>query len=187
MTRTDALQILNSYLKNPNLIKHCMAAEAAMRRICKFLLKTPDEATLERWGITGLLHDADYEMAYQRPERHGIMITEKVNLPDDISHAIRAHNYQNTKVLPSSQMDWAIACCDQLTGLIVACALVHPSKKLSLVTPDFILKKFYEKSFAKGADRESIVACEEKLGIPLNQFIEIVLNSMQAIADPLGL
>jgi predicted hydrolase (HD superfamily) len=187
MTRTDALEALNVYLKNPNLIKHSLAAEAAMKAICKFLLKNPDAPTLEIWGLTGLLHDADYELAYQHPEKHGLLINEKITLPQDIAYAIKAHNWQNTKIPPMSQMDWAIACCDQLTGLIVAAALVHPDKKIAPITPDFVLRKFYDKSFAKGADRTSIMACEEKLKIPLIQFIEIVLNSMKEIATPLGL
>ncbi len=187
MTRVDAYQILTTYLKNPNLIKHSLATEAAMRGICKFLLKDPDDTTLETWEVTGLLHDADYEMAYQHPEKHGIIITEKIALPEDIAHAISAHNYQNTKVMPESSIDWAISCCDQLTGLIVAATLVHPDKKISSLTPEFVLKKFYDKSFAKGADREEIIACEEKLGIPLIQFIEIVLSSMKEVAGPLGL
>ena len=84
-------------------------------------------------------------------------------------------------------MDWAIRCADQLTGLIVAAALVHPDKKLAPLTPEFILKRMNEKSFAKGADREPIKQCEEKLGIPLTQFIEIVLKSMQGISTDLGL
>ena len=78
-------------------------------------------------------------------------------------------------------------CCDELTGLIVAVALVRPEKKLSFVTVENVLKKWPEKSFAKGVSREQISLCEEKLGIPLNQFIEIVLKSMQGISSELGL
>ena len=84
-------------------------------------------------------------------------------------------------------MDWANTCCDQLTGLIVACALVHPDKKLASLTPEFILKRMKGKSFAKGADRKPILMCEEKLGIPLKDFIEINLSAMQSIRNDLGL
>ncbi|OGH15442.1 MAG: hypothetical protein A3C27_00670 [Candidatus Levybacteria bacterium RIFCSPHIGHO2_02_FULL_39_36] len=187
VTRFEAFRILTTYLKNPNLIKHSLATEAAMAGICKFLLVEPDQETLTNWQITGLLHDADYELVRNHPEEHGIMITEKVKLPDEIAYAIKAHNYQNTKINPISPLDWAISCCDQLTGLIVAAALVSPTKKLESMSPEFVLKRFYEKSFAKGADRVSIITCEEKLGIPLLKFIEIVLNSMKEIAMPLGL
>lgn len=187
MTRQDAYQILIVNLKSPNLIKHSLAAEAAMRGICTYLLQTPDEITLETWGITGLLHDADYEMTAGHPEQHGVTITEKVNLPAEIAYAIKAHNYQNTKVEPTSPMDWAIATCDQLTGLIVAATLVSPAKRLSGINTDFVLNRFGEKSFAKGADREVIKLCEEKLSIPLPKFAEIVLTSMQQISDELGL
>lgn len=141
------------------------------------------------WGIAGLLHDADYEMCKGRPEIHGILLIDKEGdkIPSDIAYAIKAHNYERTLVLPKSLLDWSIACCDQLTGLIVAAALVHPDKKLSSLTPEFILKRFNERSFARGADRKSIEKCDEKLGIPLADFIKINLNAMQGISDQLGL
>lgn len=159
-----------------------------MRAICVHLnpAATPDE--IETWGITGLLHDADYEETANRPEKHGILITEEVTtLPEVIAHAIRSHNYQNTKVQPESPMDWAIATCDQLTGLIVAATLISPNKKIAEITPDFVLKRFGEKNFAKGADRTVIQLCETQLNIPLPKFVEIVLASMQTIAIQLGL
>ncbi len=187
MTRFDAYQILGVHLKNPNLIKHSLAAEAAMQGLCRYINADPTKEEVEEWGITGLLHDADYEETTGHPELHGIKITEELNLPESIAHAIKGHNFQYTKVMPQSPMDWAIASCDQLTGLIVACALVHPDKKLSSLTPDFVLKRFYEKSFAKGADRQTILLCESKLNIPLIKFIEIILKSMQEIGGNLGL
>ena len=191
LSRDEAYQILTKYVKNQNLIKHCLAAEVAMKAIYRYIYQgTPqDPAMEEEWGITGLLHDADYELAKGRPEVHGTLLFEKEprHIPDNIAYAIKAHNYEKTLVLPKSKLDWAIACCDQLTGLIVACALIHPDKKLSPLTVDFILKRFNEKSFAKGADRRSIEKCEEKLGIPLPEFIDITLKSMQSISNELGL
>lgn len=191
LTRDEAYQILTKYVKNENLIKHCLAAEVVMKALYRNIyqgtpLNPEDE---EKWGITGLLHDADYEMAKGRPEVHGILLFEKEprHIPEDIAYAIKAHNYEKTLVLPKSKLDWSIACCDQLTGLIVACALVHPDKKLSSLTPDFILKKYNERSFAKGADRTSIIKCEEKLDISLNDFIALNLAAMQEISDSLGL
>jgi len=175
MKREDADKILNKYLKNKNLIKHSLACEAAMKGICLYLNPDSSPEEIEKWGITGLLHDADY------------VITEKEKLPEEIAHAINSHNFQNTKVEPVSPLDWAITTCDQLTGLIVAATLISPSKKIADITPEFVLKRFGEKSFAKGADREVIGLCEEKLGIPLEKFVEIVLSSMQKIAVDLGL
>ena len=193
MTRDEAYQLLTKYMKNKNLIKHSLAAEATMRAIYKHL--TPkDEQTAEdeeKWGITGLLHDIDYEVAQEKNQlnKHGKLLFEngEVKLPQDIEHAIRAHNYTMTGTDPENQMDWAIATCDQLTGLITACALVRPDKKLASVTVDSVQKKFGQKAFAAGADRATIAFCEEKLNIPLPTFIELSLTAMQDISDDLGL
>ena len=89
--------------------------------------------------------------------------------------------------MPQSQMDWGITACDQLTGLIIACALVRPDKKLVSLTPESVMKKFRQKDFAKGADRNMIRLCEDKLDIPLEEFVSITLLAMQSISDTLGL
>jgi predicted hydrolase (HD superfamily) len=137
------------------------------------------------------LHDIDYEVAQNenKLDQHGKLLFEtgQVQLPEKIEHAIRAHNYTMTGTQPTSDMDWAITACDQLTGLIVAAALVHPDKKLEPLTTETILKRFKEKSFAKGASRDSIKLCEEHLNIPLDQFVSIVLTSMKDIHESLGL
>ena len=164
-----------------------------MRALYRRLTPKADQNTTdeEMWGIAGLLHDIDYEIAQElnKLDRHGILLFEtgQVKLPDEIEHAVKAHNYTATKVTPESLMDWSITACDQLTGLIVAAALVHPEKKLALLTPESVLKRFKEKSFAKGADRNSIILCEEKLNIPLAEFVEITLKAMQGISKELGL
>jgi len=188
MSRTEAYLILVKYLKNPNLIKHSLAAEAAMKMLYRKLNQQPyNPQTEEMWGIVGLLHDADYELSAGTPEIHGLLLFEKEPLiPQDIEYAIKAHN-PSTKIEPKSKMDWAIRTVDQLTGLIVAAALVHPDKKLASLTPQFILNRMKEKTFAKGADRTQIKLCEEKLGIPLNEFIAITLLAMQGISTQLGL
>ena len=193
MTRDEAYKLLTKYLKNKNLLKHSFAAEASMKGLYKRLLpadeQTPEDE--EKWGIVGLLHDVDYELAQEtnQLDKHGLLIFEKEPnaFPEDIAHAIKSHNFQNTKVMPESLMDWSITACDQLTGLIVAAALVHPEKKLAPLTPEFILNRMKEKSFARGADRDAIMLCEEKLGIELPVFVEIVLSAMKSIHDELGL
>jgi len=193
MSRIEAYQLLTNYLKNKNLIKHSLAAEAAMRGIYKHL--TPKEAQNpideETWGITGLLHDIDYEVAQEsnQLDKHGKLLFEngEVKLPEDIEHAIRSHNYTMTGTHPENSMDWAITACDQLTGLVTACALVRPDKKLASVTAESVMKKFGQKAFAAGANRESIMLCESKLDIPLKDFVEITLIAMQEISNDLGL
>lgn len=189
MTRDEAYQILTKYLKNPNLLKHSLATEAAMKALYTYLHKDDfSEEEQTKWGITGLMHDADYElMPKDHPEQHGMLLFEKEShIPDDIAHAIKAHNFENTKVTPETQMAWAITSCDQLTGLIVACALVRPEKTLASVTVESVIKKFNTPAFAKGAQRHMIQHCE-KLGIPLPEFVTIVLKAMQEIHKEMGL
>lgn len=196
--RNDAYQILIQYVKTPNLIKHCLACEAVMKALYQRLYQnTPQNPqTEELWGITGLLHDADYELSKGHPEKHGLLLFEKLQnedspfknkIPEEVVYAIKAHNYEKTFVLPKSLLDWSIACCDQLTGIIVAATLIHPDKKLSSITTEFVLNRMNEKSFARGADRSSIEKCEEKLNIPLTEFVAISLKAMQGINNDLGL
>ncbi len=193
MSRVEAYQLLTKYLKNKNLIKHSLAAEVTMRAIYRHLTLKNDQkpSDEEKWGITGLLHDIDYEVAQETNQlnQHGKLLFEngEVKLTEDIEHAIRSHNFTMSGTDPESPMDWAITACDQLTGLIVAAALVHPKKKLSLLTVESVLKRFKEKSFAKGANRESIMLCESKLNIFLKDFVEITLKAMQTINNKLGL
>lgn len=192
MTRQEAYTLLTTYLQNKNLIKHCLAAEAAMKGIYKHLHSSDyNEQTEEIWGITGLLHDVDYEVAQKenKLDKHGILLFEENPniIPEPMAHAIKAHNYTMTHVQPESDLDWAITCVDQLTGLVVSSTLVHPDKKLASMTPEFILKKFNTSGFSKGVDRGNIKLCESKLGIPLEKFIAITLSAMQSIASELGL
>lgn len=189
MIREEAYKILIKYLQNKNLIKHCLACEAVMKTLYKRLNQNFDANDQNKWGLVGLLHDADYELTKDNFQKHGLMLFEKEPnaIPKDIAQAIKAHNFEMTKVEPVSLMDWSIAICDQLTGFIVASALVHPEKKLAPLNVDFILNRMKEKSFARGVNREPIKLCEEKLGIPLNEFIDIALKAMQSISNELGL
>jgi len=167
-----------------------MATEVTMKALYQRLAPQPQTMEeQEKWGITGLLHDADYELSKGHPELHGKLLFQKEpnRIPEDITYAIKSHNYQNTGIQPQSPLDWSITCCDQLTGLITAVALIQKDKRLASVTPESVLKKFNSPSFARGADREVIKLCEEKLGIPLLDFIKITLTAMQTIATDLGL
>lgn len=193
MTRDEAYQLLTKYLKNKNLLKHSLAAEASMKAIYRHL--TPkdkqNDADEETWEITGLLHDIDYEVAQNEGKlnQHGtfVGIQEKNELPKDIAHSIQAHAFEYSKVMPETPMDWSITACDQLTGLVTACALVRPDKKLASVTTESVMKKFGQKAFAAGANRNAIMFCESKLNIPLQEFADITLKAMQGVSDDLGL
>lgn len=191
MNRQQAYEILLKLIKNENLIKHHLACEAAMKTLYKRLTpKTMQNAEdEEKWGIVGLLHDADYELSKNHPEKHTLILEEKLKdqIDPKIMYAIKSHNWKFNNVAPKSMLDWSIFCVDELTGLIIAATLVHPDKKLSSLTLDFIMKRFNETSFAKGADRNQIKFCEKELSIPLNEFINLTLVSMQQIAPTLGL
>ncbi len=181
MKREEALDFLKKNLKHKNLIKHSLAVEACMRALAQHMGEDP-----ERWGLAGLLHDIDYEKTMDRPDQHGLMAMEllKGKIEDqEILHAIRAHAYKEE---PKTKMAWALYSSDPLTGLIVAAALMHPTRTLEGVDLRFLKKRFKEKRFAAGADREQIKKCEN-LGLDLDGFMEICLNAMKKISDQLGL
>jgi len=186
MDRDQVLATINRRVDNKNIVKHMLAMEAFMKGLARRLDKDG-----ESWGLAGLVHDIDYNDQIS-PQEHGlktreILAEEKIDLPDDIFQAVAAHNWHNNGVKPETLMDWALFCGDSLTGLIVACALVRPDKKLSSVTVESVLKKFPVKRFAAGTRRKDIKMCQEKLGIPLEEFVKIALESMQEISEMLGL
>jgi len=181
MDRAEALQLVKSRVKNKNLVKHMLATEAVMRRLARHFGE--DE---ELWGLTGLLHDLDYDQTVDDFPRHGLVtaeILEELNIDDRIINAIKAHpGHQEAK----TRLDKALFAVDPLTGLIVAAALMHPSKKLTEVDSQFVLNRFKEKRFAAGANREQIKSCEG-LNLSLETFIQLALEGMQAIDQDLGL
>lgn len=197
MQRQEALDLINNWTKNKNLVKHMLAVEAEMRAIYQELKtknkdsddKTLLELTEDDWGLLGLLHDADYEKWPEAHPQKTIDELEKKNEPEWLVHAIKAHawKFNGFDTKPSNLLEWAIYTCDELSGFIIACALVKPDKKLSSVTVDTVLKKWPQKSFAAGVHREQIELCEEKLGIKLPEYIEICLSALQGIAPDLGL
>ena len=181
MEREEALSLVNKELKNQNLVKHCLAVEACMRAFARHF--NEDEHI---WGLAGLLHDLDYEYTADDPEHHTLKTEEMLgeyDLPGEIIHAIKAHNM---KAPLESSMDIALYTVDPTTGFIIACALMHPSKKLEAVDLRRMKKRFKEKSFAKGASREQMQECD-KLGLELDPFLETCLSAMQGISDELGL
>lgn len=193
ITRNQALQSVEEHVENKNIIKHTLALEAVMGVLYQRLADSGQRivGTKAEWMMAGLLHDGDYCESVP-VERQGIQITEWASqkgfeIPVNVAHAMAAHNWHNSGVEPKNPMDWSIFCADSLTGLIVACALVTPKKKLADVSVEMILKKFKQKSFAAGTRRDDIALCQEKLGISLKEFIAISLKAMQEISEELGL
>jgi len=155
-----------------------------MKRLAEELDGNP-----EIWEIVGLLHDADYEKTKDQMERHTLLLAEILegeDISEEIIRSIQSHASEYTGVDPSSVMDHALLSCDDLTGLIVAVALVHP-EKIAAVTVESVLKKFKAKAFAASVNREKILKCESNLDIPLGKFVGLVLEAMQKEAGLLGL
>jgi predicted hydrolase (HD superfamily) len=196
ITKEQALSLIREHVKNENIVKHMIALEALMGGVYQELKKAGKSeqslgGTEEEYKIAGLLHDGDY-VDEVPAEKQGIQIAEWAKakgyeVPENVAHAMAAHNWHNTGVEPKSLMDWTIFCGDSLTGLIVACTLVRPDKKLTSVEVSSILKKFKQPSFASGTRRDEIALCEEKLGIKLEDFVSIALKSMQGVASEIGL
>lgn len=183
MNREEALKEITSRVSNKNLINHMIAVEAIMGGLAERLGEDK-----ERWMLCGLLHDIDYEETMDTPEKHSIVgaeILEELALDEDIVYAVKVHN-EIHGFERKSRMDKALWAADPLSGLITACALVMPDKKLENVTVDSVLKKMKKKDFAKGANREQIKSIEE-IGLTLEEFIEIGLESMKKIAGEIGL
>jgi len=181
LTRDQALVWLNEKIKNRNLVKHMLAAEACMGALAKRLGE--DE---ERWRMAGLLHDIDLETVGKDMARHGNTSADwlkEKGFPDDVVHAVRAHPGH---VPLETRMDIALMSLDPLTGLIVSAALICPSKKIADIDAEFVLKRFKEKRFAAGASREEIQKCA-MLNVPLEKFVAIGLVAMKGIANDLGL
>ena len=183
VTRAHAWELLTEFTKNPNLIKHALAVETAMRAYARHFGQ--DEET---WRVVGLIHDFDYEQ-YPTAEEHvwaGIKILRQRGWPEEIIQAMASHaNY--TGIPRDTLLTKAIFAVDELTGLIVAVALVRPSKSLFDVTVESVKGKWKDKAFARGVNRQEIEEGAAGLGIPLDEHIAIVLQGMLEIVDDLGL
>ncbi|UCG63264.1 MAG: HDIG domain-containing protein [Candidatus Zixiibacteriota bacterium] len=181
MTREQAYQLVEEKIGVNNLLKHILAVEAGMRKLADHIGED-----IEYWGMTGLLHDLDYNET-KNDEANHTYITEKwleeFGLPEDMLYAIHAHPGH---VPCNNKMDWALYSVDPATGFIVACALMHPDKKLASVDGDFMLRRFDEKRFAAGASRENMAA-SSNLGLELREFLVLVRDGMMTISDQLGL
>lgn len=181
-SRDDAWTLLTTYTKNKNLITHALAVEAAMRAYARSFGENE-----ELWGMVGLLHDFDYEQ-YPSLDDHpykGQEILAKEGYSEEIRRGIMAHA-PHTGTARITKMEKAIFAVDELTGLIVATALVRPSKKLFDVDVAAVKKKFKQKSFAAGVNRQDIELGARELGVTLDEHIQHVLAALQAIAPDIG-
>jgi lysyl-tRNA synthetase class 2 len=187
LTRDEAIEILEQHITNKNLQNHCKAVGATMRALAGRL-----GGNTQLWEIAGLLHDADWEETQNAYDQHTLKtiewIKEAGETNQELIDCILAHNHHHNGFrMPETPMEWALYTCDELTGFIVAVALTRPDKKLASVEVSSVLKKFPQVAFAKPVDREQIKLCEEKLGIPLEEFVGITLQAMQEISDDLNL
>ena len=183
MNRSEALAIVNEYIKNENLIRHMLAVEAAMRFYAAKLGKG-----IDTWGITGLLHDFDWEIhpTMDQHPQEGALILRARGVPEEIITAILSHA-DHTGIPRQTEMEKALYACDEITGLIIAVALVRPSRSIHDVKVKSVKKKWKDRSFAAGANREEITNATEEFGVDLWDHVENVITAMRGIAPELGL
>jgi putative nucleotidyltransferase with HDIG domain len=183
ISRDEAFVLVEERVGQRNLVNHSVATEIIMGALARRLGKC--DAEIAGWELAGLLHDLDYAETADDPARHGLITAEMLKdaVDERIIHAILAHAQ---KVERESDMDKALWCADPTTGFIVAAALVRPEKDLAGVQVKSLKKRWKEGSFAKGASRDQMGACEE-LGIERDEFLGIALGAMQARAAEIGL
>lgn len=188
-TREQAWQLLNQYTKNSSLLKHALSVETAMRWYANFYQQTPTE--LELWGMTGLLHDFDYEMYPDpvAPNGHpykGNQILAELNYPESLRTAIMGHALY-TGVARESLMSKALFAVDELSGLVTAATLVRPDKSIHNLESKSVMKKMKDKAFARGCNRDDIRLGAQELNIDLEKHIENVIVALREQAEILGL
>lgn len=182
--RDMALERLKEHVKNEKTIVHCLASEAVMRSLARRLGEDED-----RWGLTGLLHDIDVEVTNADPHVHALKaeeLLEDFGFDEEMLDAIRMHNDEATGRSRTTRFQHALAAGETITGLIYATALVYPDKKIASVKYKSVRKRMKEKAFAASVKRDHILECE-KIGIPLDEFIQLSVDAMRDISDQLGL
>lgn len=183
INRDFALSIVKEYVKNDNLINHMLAVESAMTAYAEKLGEPVDT-----WRITGLLHDFDWEIhptADQHPLAGAPILREK-GVPEEIVHAILCHG-DHVNLPRNTLLEKGLYACDEITGLITAVALVRPSRSLYDLESSSVKKKWKDKAFAAGANREEIARGAEEFGVPLWEHCDFVIQAMRTIAPQLGL
>ncbi len=184
MTREEALAIVHEFVKSESLRRHMLAVEACMRFYAEKLGED-----VETWGITGLLHDFDWEIHPNMDEHpiKGAEVLRARGVPEEIVRAILAHAPERTGVQPQTSMEKALRACDEITGLITAVALVRPSKSLYDLKVKSVKKKWKDKSFAAGVNRAEVEEAVADFGVDLWEHVGNVIEAMRRIAPDLGL
>ncbi len=181
--RNEALALLRQYNQNESLIKHALAVEGVMRYMAR---KYGEDE--EKWGVIGLIHDLDYE---KYPDQHCVKtreILEENGWPEEYVRAVISHGWGLCiDVEPRSRLEKTLYAIDELTGLVTACALVRPSKSVMDLKPKSVRKKWKQKGFAAGANREVIARGAEMLGVELNELFADVIMGMREVAADIGL
>ena len=183
MEHKYALLAVEANVEDVNTIKHMLATEAVMKALAKRLGEDEDE-----WGLAGLLHDIDVELTEDDPKSHstlGADMARDMGAGDAVAKAILCHNEMHG-IACDTLMEKALYCCDPLTGLITASAMVRPDKKIAGLNIESLKRRYEEKRFAAGASREQIAKCSET-GLELDEFLSIGLKAMQKVAGKLGL
>ena len=187
-TRDQAWELLNEYTKNQNLVRHMLAVEASMRAYAR---KYGEDEDL--WGTVGLIHDFDYErypdLSVEGHPVVGARVLREQGWPEEIVRAVLAHAGEYTGVMPESLMEKCLVAVDELTGFLVAVALVRPTKDIRDITKiRSVKKKWKDRSFAAAVNREEIEHACQELGVDLwTEHVPLVLEAMQGIAPELGL
>jgi putative nucleotidyltransferase with HDIG domain len=185
-TREEAWKLVTEYTASDSLRRHMLAVEAAMRAYAKSFSENPD-----LWGIVGLLHDFDYErypdISAQGHPGVGAALLRQRGVDEEIVQAILSHAPEVTGRRPESKLEKSLYAVDELTGFIVAVALVRPSKLLADVELKSVKKKWKDKAFAAPVNRDEIAHAASELGVPLDEHIQLVLDAMKANATELGL
>jgi uncharacterized protein len=183
ISHEEAIELMEQYLETEPLRKHSLATEAIMRALATRFDEDP-----EKWGLIGLLHDLDYNETRDKMDKHAL-VTEQILLEKgvdpSIPEAIKYHNAKNLGLTRNQPVHWALTAAETMTGMIVAATLVNPDKKLSSLKAKSVKKRMKAKEFARSVNRDHILLCE-KIGLTLDDFIEVSINAMGSISDRLG-
>ncbi len=184
MKREEALALAREFVKNEGLLRHMLAVEAAVRGYAARL--APDE--VDTWGLAGLLHDFDWEIhpTLEQHPQEGAPILRARGVPEVVIRAILSHA-EHTGVPRTTPLEKALHACDEITGLVTACVLVRPSKSIHDLEVSSVRKKWNNRQFAAGADRDDITAAAAEFGVELWEHVGNVIEAMRGIAGDLGL
>ena len=183
MTREEALTLVREHVKNEGLVRHMLCVEAAMRFYAEKFSEDP-----EKWGLVGLLHDFDWEIhpTLEQHPQDGAAILRQRGVDEETIRAILSHA-EHTGVARETRMEKALFACDEISGLVTAVALVRPSHSLYDLEVSSVKKKFKDKLFAAGANRDEIQSSAAELGIELWEHVGNIILAMRRIAPELGL